>query len=641
MTGREPRPPARRGAPRRGPARGSRPAGVPGRPTPRRTASRPVVSRRPARPRAAGRRPARLVPQLRLADSHRRLRGAVLVLGVVLSLFAGRLVQLQGLDATTYASEAEAGRLRTAILPAVRGTITDRNGVALATTVAAVNITADQTLVTDPQAESLALAPLLGIDATDLQATLTGTKRFAYVAKAVTPEVWSKVRNLNLPDTTGLPGIFGEATSKRIYPGGDTGANIVGFVGADGKGLGGLEYSLNKTLAGRDGKATYEMSAGGRRIPSGVDSERDAIPGTDVALTIDRDIQWTAQKAIAKAVKATSSQSGTVIVMDPHTGDLLAMATVPTFDANKPGSAPPAALGNRALSEPYEPGSTGKVITASALLEQHAITPKTHITVPNRYCRAGKCFKDFEDHGTEHLTYAGTIAKSSNIGTIRAAERLGNLKKLYPYLHKYGIGQPTGLGLPGEDDGVLPPTQQWSATSGYTMTFGQGYSVNTVQMASVFATIANDGVRVTPRLIAGTTGANGKIDPTPASSSRRVVSTTTARTIRSMLEAVVEDGGTAPLAAVPGYRVGGKTGTAQRYDAACSCYRGYTMSFIGMAPIDKPDLVVAVTLQAPRSAIGGGVNAGPVFKDVMSFALEALRIPPTGTKPGRLKLEWH
>jgi cell division protein FtsI (penicillin-binding protein 3) len=581
------------------------------------------------------------VAQLRLADSQRRLRGAVLILGVVLSLFAGRLVQLQGLDATTYAAEAEAGRLRTAVLPAVRGTITDRNGVALATTVAAVNVTADQTLVSDPQAESLALAPLLGVDAAQLQATLTGTKRFVYVAKTVTPELWKKVRSLNLPDTTGLPGIFGEATSKRIYPGGDTGANVVGFVGADGKGLGGLEYSLDKTLAGRDGKATYEMSAGGRRIPSGVDSEHDAVPGTDVALTIDRDIQWTAQKAIAQAVKATSSQSGTVIVMDPHTGDLLAMATVPTFDANDPGSAPPAALGNRALSEPYEPGSTGKVITASALLEEHAITPATHITVPNRYCRAGKCFKDFEDHGTEHLTYAGTIAKSSNIGTIRAAERLGSLTKLYPYLHKYGIGQPTGLDLPGEDDGVLPPTKQWSATSGYTMTFGQGYSVNTVQMASVFATIANDGVRVAPRLIAGTTGANGKVDPTAASSSRRVVSTTTARTIRSMLESVVEDGGTAPLAAVPGYRVGGKTGTAQRYDAACSCYRGYTMSFIGMAPVDKPDLVVAVTLQAPRSAIGGGVNAGPVFKDVMSFALEALRIPPTGTKPGRLKLVWH
>jgi cell division protein FtsI (penicillin-binding protein 3) len=580
-------------------------------------------------------------PQLRLADSHRRLRGSVLLLAVVLSLFAGRLVQLQGLDATTYASEAEAGRLRTAVLPAVRGTITDRNGVALATTVAAVNITADQTLVTDPAAEALALSPVLGIDETVLQTSLTGTKRFAYVAKGVTPEVWQKIRDLNLPDTTGLPGIFGEATSKRIYPGGATGANIVGFVNADGKGAGGLEYDLDKTLAGRDGKATFEMSAGGRRIPSADDTEHAAVPGQDVALTIDRDIQWVAQKAIAKAVKTTGSQSGTVIVMDPHTGDLLAMATAPTFDSNDPGAAPGPDRGDRPLSEPYEPGSTGKVITASALLDQGLITPQTHITVPNRYCRAGKCFKDFENHGTEKLTYAGTIAKSSNIGTIEAAERMGNLKKLYPYLHRYGIGQPTGLGLPGEASGDLPPTNQWSATSGYTMAFGQGYSVNTVQMASVYATIANNGVRVTPRLVAGTTGADGKIDPTPASSSHRVISAQTATTIRSMLESVVEPGGTAPLAAVPGYRVGGKTGTAQRYDPATGGYHGYTMSFIGMAPIDKPGLVVAVTLQAPRSAIGGGVNAGPVFKDVMSFALEALRIPPTGTKPGRLKLTWH
>jgi cell division protein FtsI (penicillin-binding protein 3) len=560
---------------------------------------------------------------------------------MVLSLFAGRLVQLQGLDATTYASEAEAGRLRSAVLPAVRGTITDRNGVALATTVAAVNITADQTLVTDPLAEAMAMAPLLGIDVSVLQAKLTGTKRFIYVAKSVTPELWHQVRDLNLPDTEGLPGIFGEATSKRVYPGGETGANVVGFVDAQGKGLGGLEYALDKTLAGHDGKATFEMSAGGRRIPSGADTEHDAVPGKDVSLTIDRDIQWVAQKAIAKAVKATSSQSGTVIVMDPHTGDLLAMATAPTFDANDPGKAAAADRGNRALTEPYEPGSTGKVITASALLEQGKITPETPITVPNRYCRAGKCFKDFEDHGTEHLTYTGTIAKSSNIGTIKAAERMGNLKNLYPYLHKFGIGQPTGLGLPGEADGDLLPPRQWSATSGYTMAFGQGYSVNTVQMASVFATIANNGVRVTPRLVAATTGADGKMDPAKSSSARRVISSQTAGTVRSMLESVTEDGGTAPLAAVPGYRVGGKTGTAQRFDPACGCYRGYTMSFIGMAPIDKPDLVVAVTLQAPRSAIGGGVNAGPVFKDVMSFALEALRIPPTGTKPGRLRLTWH
>jgi cell division protein FtsI (penicillin-binding protein 3) len=580
---------------------------------------------------------------LRLGDGPRRLRAALLVLAVVLSLFGARLVQLQGLDATTYAAEAEQARLRTVALPAVRGTISDRNGVALATTVDAVNITADQAQIaqeSDPAATASLLAPVLGIKASVLQERLTGTARFAYVAKKVTPKTWRKVRDLDLPDPTieGVPGIFGEKTSKRVYPSGTTGANIVGFVGADGKGLGGLEYALDDVLAGRDGTATYELSAGGRRLPSGVDSEREAVAGSDVRLTIDRDIQFVAQKAVAKAVASTKSQSGTVIVLDPRSGELLAMATVPTFDANAPGKAPPQDRGNRALTEAFEPGSTGKVLTAAALLEEGVITPRTPITVPNRLTRAGKSFKDFEDHDTQHLTYAGTIAKSSNIGTIRAAERLGDLKRLYPYLERFGIGQPTGLGLPGEEPGYLLPTKEWSATSGYTMTFGQGYSVNTVQMASAIGTIANDGVRLAPRLVGSTTAADGKVTRPETPKGVRVVRASTAATVRSMMEAVTRDGGTAPLAAIPGYRVGGKTGTAQRFNPACGCYRGYTMSFIGMAPVDDPGIVVAVTLQDPKSALGGGVNAAPVFKQVASFALETQRIAPTGAKHGKLKL---
>lgn len=578
---------------------------------------------------------------MRLADGRRRLRAGVALLAVLLSLFAARLVQLQGLDAPTYAAEAAAGRMRTVTLPAVRGTITDRNGVALATTVDAVNITADQTLVEDPAATAAVLAPVLGLDPAVLQERLTGQSRFVYVAKKVTPRTWAEVRELDLPDETieGVPGIFGERTSKRVYPGGSTAANLVGFVGAEGKGLAGLEYALDKTLAGRDGTATYELSAGGRRIPTGVASERDAVPGRDVRLTIDRDIQFVAQRAIAKAVASTRSQSGTVIVLDPRTGELLAMATAPTFDANRPGAAPAADRGNRPLTEPYEPGSTGKVLTAAALLEEGVVTPATPITVPNRLVRAGKSFKDFEDHPTQNLTYAGTVAKSSNIGTIKAAERLGDLERLHPYYKKFGIGAASGLGLPGEASGFLLPTEDWSATTGYTMTFGQGYSVNTVTMASAIGTIANDGVRVTPRLIASTTAGDGTVHAPEASSRTRVVSASTARTVRSMMEMVTRDGGTAPLAAIPGYRVGGKTGTAQRFDPACGCYSGYTMSFIGMAPVDDPGVVVAVTLQAPRSALGGGVNAGPVFREVASFALETLRIPPTGTKPARLPLE--
>jgi len=561
----------------------------------------------------------------------------------VLSLFAARLVQLQGLDATTYAAEAEQGRLRTVSLPAVRGTITDRNGVALATTVDAVNITADQDIIarySDPAATARVLAPVLDMDASVLQERLTGEAKFVYVARKVAPKTWREVRELDHPDEKieGLPGIFGEKTSRRVYPAGKVAANVVGYVGADNKGLGGLEYAMDDVLAGRDGTATYELSAGGRRIPSGVDTERDAVPGRDVRLTIDRDIQFVAQKAIAKAVADTRSESGTVIVLDPRNGDLLAMATAPTFDANHPGEAPAADRGNRPLTEPYEPGSTGKVLTASALLEEGVITPKTPIVVPNRLTRADKTFKDFEDHPVQHLTYAGTIAKSSNIGTIRSAERLGNLKRMYPYLKRFGIGQPTGLGLPAEASGYMLKPREWSATTGYTTTFGQGYSVNTVQMASAIGTVANEGVRVSPRLVASTTDPTGQVHRTAEGTRTRVVSAKTAETVRLMMETVTNDGGTAPLAHIPGYRVGGKTGTAQRFNTACGCYSGYTMSFIGLAPVDDPQLVVAVTLQAPRSALGGGVNAGPVFKQVASFALETLRIPPTGTKRPHIKL---
>ena len=559
------------------------------------------------------------------------------MLALVLSLFGGRLVQLQGLDATAYATEASKGRLRTLALPATRGTITDRNGVALATTVDAVNITADQTLIEDPAVTAAILAPAIGADPAALAATLTGEDRFVYVAKNVTPQLWRQVRELDLPDVDGIPGIFGEQTSRRTYPGGKVAANLVGFVGADGAGLGGLEYAMDDVLAGTDGEVTFERGAGGRRIPTGETAERAAVPGRDVALTIDRDIQWVAQEALARTVRSTGSRNGTVIVMDTRTGDLLAVATAPTFDPTAPADVAETARGNRALTEAYEPGSTGKVITAAALIEEGAVTPATPITVPNRLRRAGKTFKDFRDHKTQKLTYAGTIAKSSNIGTILAAEKMG-LETLHPFLNSFGVGRPTGLGLPGEATGELLPLSRWSATTGYTMAFGQGYSVNSVQMASVFSTIANDGVRVAPRLVAGRSGPDGTMQEAAAGKKTRVVSAATAKTVRLMMETVLGEGGTAPSARVPGYRVGGKTGTAQRFNPDCGCYRGYTMSFIGLAPLDDPRLVVAVALQAPRSGLGGGSTGGPVFKEVMSFALQSLRIPPTGTKAPGLRL---
>jgi len=516
-------------------------------------------------------------------------------------------------------------------LPAIRGSITDRNGVALASSVDAVNVTADQTLVTNPAKEAAALAPLVGVDQPTLTARLSGVQRFAYVAKGVTPQTWTRIDALN------LPGIFRERTSRRVFPAGSLAGNVVGFVGADGTGLAGLEWALNSTLAGTDGVAVYE-SAGGRSMPEA--GTVAPVRGRDVVLTIDRDIQWEAQRALAAAVRSTGAASGTVVVLDPRTGDTLALATIPTVDPSDPAASPVADRGDRAVSEVFEPGSTGKLITATALLEAGVVDPATDFTVPNRLERAGRSFKDWENHPTLHLTYAGTIAQSSNIGTILATERLGDLRRLYPWYARFGIGQGLGPDFPGSNPGQVLPPDQWSATTPYTMAFGQGYSVNAVEMASVVATIANGGVRVPPRLVAATVTSSGRVEARPVPAGSRVMSAHTAATVSLLMEAVTGPGGTASAARIPGYRVAGKTGTAQRYDAHCGCYRGYTMSFIGFAPADDPALVVAVTLQLPKRGIGGGSTAGPVFRQVLSFALQTERVPPTGVPAPRLQTTW-
>jgi cell division protein FtsI (penicillin-binding protein 3) len=357
-----------------------------------------------------------------------------------------------------------------------------------------------------------------------------------------------------------------------------------------------------------------------------------------VRLTIDRDIQWAAQQAIAAQVKAAGADSGTVVVMDVRTGAIYALATAPGFDPSDPGAASVEDRGNRALSDIYEPGSTSKIMTAAAVLQEGTMTPDSVITIPNTLQRSGKTFHDSESHPTERLTLTGVLAKSSNIGAIQASETIGK-DKLYGYLKKFGIGDPTGLGFPGESRGVLTPPSTWSGTQAATVAFGQGLSLNTVQATSVYATIANNGVRVSPSLIAGATAPDGTFTPAAAPTTTRVVSARTATELRAMLESVVSDQGTAPMARIPGYRVAGKTGTANRVDPSCSCYRGYTASFIGFAPADAPRLVVSVTLQNPKGGVHfGGLLGGPVFKQVMSFALQSLDIPPTGTLPPTMRL---
>ena len=557
----------------------------------------------------------------------------MVLMAMVMSVYIAKLVDIQVVNAAPLAQRAQADLLHTVDLPAVRGTIYDAQGVPLATTVEARNVTVDQTLVKNPAASAVKLAKLLAIPANDLRDRLVGTRRFVYLAKAVTPALWHRIEAL------GVPGVFSERTTVRVYPAGAVAANVVGFVGANGRGLGGLEYGLESELAGQDGSLTYERAAGGRQIPTGTQTGTEAVPGTSVRLTVDRDIQWMAQQSLADAVRAAGADSGTAVVMDTRTGRILALADVPTFDPNRPAETTQADRGNRALSDAYEPGSTSKVMTMAAVIESHKATAATKITVPPTLTRAGKIFHDHNPHGTLRLTLAGVLAKSSNIGTILASERIGP-NALYSYLKKFGIAEPTGLQFPGENRGLLPDPAQWSGTSFPTIAFGQGLSLNAVQAASVYATIANDGVRVSPSLVSGYVNADGSVVAPSPSQSIRVVSAATARTVREMLESAVSNEGTAPMARIPGYRVAGKTGTAFRVDPSCSCYKGYVASFIGLAPADAPRLVVAVSLQNPRNGHFGGVLAGPVFKKIMTFALQDQRIPPTGRRSPHLRLTW-
>lgn len=576
-------------------------------------------------------------------DLRPRIRGLFILSLIVMLVFAARLVQVQGVQSGQYAARASRELLNSAILPAVRGEITDVNGVVLARSVDAINITADQTLITDPTAAADAIAPILGVPAADIAATLTGTRRFVYVAKGVTPQIWESVKNaistINRLSSLEkrISGLYAEKTFRREYPSGRLAASILGFVNASGHGGGGIEYAFDRMLSGVDGSYIYD-SGGGAAIPSSSDVLVAAKQGQTIRLTIDRDIEWVAQQEIDAQVKASGALSGTAIVMDPKTGAILALASSPGYDPNNVSKTPIALLGIPSIDQVYEPGSTGKVMTLSAALEEKVVTPTTIFNVPDKLKRGDHTFHDDIKHSTWKLTTAGILAKSSNVGAIQVGEKMSH-QTLRNYLASFGIGTKTGIGLPGESAGLFPTVDRWSQSTARTVAFGQGYSLTSLQATSVFATVANDGVRVAPSLIAGISDADGHYTAMPTKPGIRVIGTTTASTMRLMMEGVVSAGGTAPAAQIPGYRVAGKTGTANRVDSACSCYRGYTASFIGFAPADKPALVMSVTIQDPKGIHFGGLLGAPIFRKVISFSLKSLSIPPTGQAPSPIPLD--
>ncbi len=573
-----------------------------------------------------------------LSLSSSRMRMLIAAVAVIFAAFGIRLVQIQAVEASSLSQRAMNEIMMTSTMPAPRGTITDINGVEFARSVSSVRVVADQTLIQNPKVAARIAAPILKLPVAQVEASITGSRRWSKVADLVTPAQWRALNaafdsyNASLTKAQSADRIFGffsERVYSREYPSGSLIASLVGFVNHDGKGATGLESSQNSIISGIDGKYVYGNGYRAK-IPGSTQSLVAAQQGTSIRLTIDRDVQWIASQAISKAVKDAHAISGTVIVLDPKTGAILAHATAPTFDPNNTKNVSLRQMANPSVQEVFEPGSTGKVITLSAAMEEGKITPRTVFTVPYSLKVSNGTFKDHEKHATERLTTTGILAVSSNTGSIKIGQTISH-QTFYDYLRKFGIGTSTGSGLPGESAGQLLKVENWSGTSAPTFAFGQGYNVTAMQATSVFATIANNGIRVSPTVIAGTSDASGHFTPAKTREQVRVISADTAAQMRLMMESVVSAQGTAPGAAIPGYRVAGKTGTAQRHNDACNCYSGYTASFIGFAPADAPKYVISVTIQGPQGIHWGGSLGGPVFKEVMSFVLQTRHVAPTRT----------
>lgn len=549
--------------------------------------------------------------------------GVLLTLSALVALSA-RLVQLQALDAARYGGQARAERLHTVTLVAPRGAILGSDGQVLAETVAARDLYADPLLVTDPTAEASRLAALLGLPSSAVLAALTEHSQFAYLDRGVSVSLARRVLDAH------LAGIGALDTSRRVYPDGRVAANILGFVGVGDTGLYGLEYGEQSLLAGRNGAELVQEDPFGQPIPGTTRVIRPAQPGATLRLTINPDIQWFAQQALAQQVVSTHATGGSVVVMDPQTGALLALASNPDFNPNDPSASPPADWTDRAVSDVYEPGSVMKVVVASAAVNSGVAGPGTVFTIPPVLPVDGTDFTDAWSHGTIHLTLEGIIGMSSNIGAIELSRAVG-LSRFDAYLQRFGFGRPTGIDLPGGSAGILAPMAAWSGTQAATIPFGQGIAVTALQMADAYAAVANGGHRVTPHVIAGWTTANGVYHRLVVPRGPRIISEQAARTLWTVFQAPVTSWGTAPSAAIPGYLVAGKTGTANR-DAHSRGYSGWTASFIGFAPAQDPKLVVEVVLDNPKTDIYGGGVCAPVFRSVAQFALQTLKIPP-GTGP--------
>ncbi len=559
-----------------------------------------------------------------------RLVAMLVAIVLAFAAIGVRLAFLQVGDQRSLSAMGMQQRVRTIDLPAERGEILDRNRVPLAITVEATDIYANPSYVTDPIAEARQLSPLLGMKSRDVEQALRSDGTFVFIKRQVDTDVADRIETMSLPGIGFLP------VPKRYYPAGALAPQVLGFVGVDDTGLAGLEKQYDHALAGTPGTRTTELSADGYPISSGVDTIVEPTPGVNLVSTIDRQMQFQVQTALKETVERNGAKGGTVVVMDPLSGDVYAMASYPWFDPNDFGEADPEVQRNRALTDAFEPGSVNKIITAAAALETGAVGLDERFRVPAQMKVGPFTIHDSHVHPVETMTIGDIIAESSNIGAAMVAEQVGSTE-LANYMERFGYGKTTGTGFPGETAGVMPGA--WDDVIRATVSYGQGIAVTPMQMAGVYATIANGGTWVAPRLVRGTVGADGSFRAAPPSKTRQVVTPATADLLTRMLAYVVEDG-TGAEAAIPGYQVAGKTGTSRKLNAYGSYEDRYMASFVGFLPAGRPSLVIAVSIDEPDT-VYGGVAAAPLFQEIARYAIQRLGIPaapPVALPPHAQKL---
>ena len=591
----------------------------PSRPAPKRR-PRPTPSAPPEAPRPVRRRPAAKKPPAppTFKITRRRLIAMLVAACIAFTAVIARLAFVQVVASDRYTAFGESQRVRKIDLPAARGAIFDRNGRELALSVRQQTVWANPRLVNDPAAQAEALAPVLGIDAITLQDRLSRDAAFVYLARTVPDDVANQVRSL------GLQGVFTMEEPKRFMPGGNLAAPLLGKVGVDNQGLAGVEVQFEKLLAGKPGHMVVEKDPGGGRIVGGIRERIPSLRGDDLVLTIDRSLQYETERALSQQIVTSSARGGIAVVMESSTGEILAMANL---GAGGDGQPPQPAAKNTAITDVFEPGSVNKLITIAAALEEGIHKPADVLNVPGTIRVADHTFKEHDPHPPEDWTITDIMANSSNVGSIMIGQKLGK-ERIDKYLREFGFGSRTGVGFPGESRGLMLDTKDWSGTSIGTIPIGQGISVTALQMLAAYNTIANGGEYVAPKLVKATVDDKGNQKATKPSARRRVVSEKTATEVTSMLNEVVRVG-TGTRAAIDGYTVAGKTGTARKPLEGARGYKAgaYVSSFAGFVPSERPALTAIVMLDEP-TPIFGGLVAAPVFAEITRYGLRQFRIPP-------------